>query len=246
MVKAKEDLTGRTFGRLTVIKQVEDYVSPSGKHYARWLCECECGNSVVVMGGDLKKKNRGTKSCGCLREEKAYEAQKKYNKYDLNSKEYAIGYTGKGEEFWFDKEDYELIKEYYWYYDDHGYVRAFDCTTKRQIRLHVLVMNPIPENMVVDHKTHPVGDAHKIDNRKSNLEYKTFHDNIKNQGRRITNSSGTTGVSWHKKHNQWAAYICVNYQQIYLGLFNDKEDAIAARKEAEIKYFREHRYDANN
>lgn len=31
MVKVKEDLTGRIFGRLTVIKQAEDYVPPNGR-----------------------------------------------------------------------------------------------------------------------------------------------------------------------------------------------------------------------
>lgn len=39
MVKVKEDLTGRVFGRLTVIKQVDDYIEPkSGKHRSQWLC----------------------------------------------------------------------------------------------------------------------------------------------------------------------------------------------------------------
>ena len=30
MVKVKEDLTGRRFGRLVIIKQAEDYISPNG------------------------------------------------------------------------------------------------------------------------------------------------------------------------------------------------------------------------
>lgn len=38
MVKVKEDLTGRVFGRLTVIKQVDDYIEPkSGKHRSQKL-----------------------------------------------------------------------------------------------------------------------------------------------------------------------------------------------------------------
>ena len=28
--------------RLTVIKQVEDYIKPNGQHIAQWLCECNC------------------------------------------------------------------------------------------------------------------------------------------------------------------------------------------------------------
>lgn len=248
MVKVKEDLTGRVFGRLTVICQDEDYISPSERHYPRWLCECSCQehNIISVGGAELKDKKHGTKSCGCLVREVNHNIHKKYNSYDLDNQEYGIGYTDNGEEFWFDKEDYDLIKEYYWYYDNHGYVRAFDCNSKKQIRLHMLVMQPIPDGMVVDHKTHPVGNSHKKDNRKSNLEYKTFHDNVKNQGCRLTNNSGTTGVCWHKKSQKWMAYICVDYHQIHLGEFDNKDDAIKIRKEAEVKYFGSCRYDENN
>ena len=33
--------------------------------------------------------------------------------YDLTG-DYGIGYTKEGDEFWFDKEDYEKIKKYIW------------------------------------------------------------------------------------------------------------------------------------
>lgn len=56
------DLTGQKFGRLTVLSRVENK-----KSRARWLCECECGNQVVVAGNDLKTGR--TKSCGCLSKE---------------------------------------------------------------------------------------------------------------------------------------------------------------------------------
>lgn len=62
------DLTGQRFGRLTVIEQAAGYTSPSGKHRTQWLCMCDCGNSVIVHSGNLRKEN-GTKSCGCLQKE---------------------------------------------------------------------------------------------------------------------------------------------------------------------------------
>lgn len=37
------DLTGQKFGRLTVVKRVENYVSPKGQKQAQWLCKCKCG-----------------------------------------------------------------------------------------------------------------------------------------------------------------------------------------------------------
>jgi hypothetical protein len=57
------DLSGQTFNHLTVIKRVEDYVSPNGVHQAKYLCKCECGNEVTVLGYSLK--NNITISCGC-------------------------------------------------------------------------------------------------------------------------------------------------------------------------------------
>lgn len=56
------DLTGRTFGLLTVIKRTED-IKPGRP---MWLCQCQCGNTTVVSSTGLTKPN-GTKSCGCLK-----------------------------------------------------------------------------------------------------------------------------------------------------------------------------------
>ena len=69
MVKVKEDLTGKKFGKLTVLHQIEDYIKPSGKKVAQWLCECDCQehNKVIVRGIYLKSGH--TQSCGCLRVE---------------------------------------------------------------------------------------------------------------------------------------------------------------------------------
>lgn len=70
MVKTRKNLTGLRFGKLVVIKQTEDYVSPKGKHEAKWLCKCDCGNEVSVLGSCLNEDNtKGTKSCGCVSKE---------------------------------------------------------------------------------------------------------------------------------------------------------------------------------
>lgn len=58
------DLTGRRFGRLTVVSQ-NDVRSKSGN--VKWNCVCECGDTTVVAGRALL--SGGTKSCGCLRSE---------------------------------------------------------------------------------------------------------------------------------------------------------------------------------
>ena len=56
------DLTGKKFGRLTVIKRIFNQ-----KKGTYWLCQCDCGNTKEVYGRDLK--NGTIKSCGCLRKE---------------------------------------------------------------------------------------------------------------------------------------------------------------------------------
>ena len=63
-----------------------------------------------------------------------------------------------------------------------------------------------------------------------------------NRPLRNNNTSGITGVSLYKQTNKWRAYIEYNQKYIHLGLFNTKEEAIKARKEAELKYFGKYRY----
>ena len=71
--KAREanflDLTGQRFGRLTVIKEADKYISPQGLKFVQWLCKCDCGNDTIVLSTNLKKGT--TKSCGCYNIEQA-------------------------------------------------------------------------------------------------------------------------------------------------------------------------------
>ena len=60
---------------------------------------------------------------------------------------------------------------------------------------------------------------------------------------RKNNTSGTKGVYYHKKNNKWIAYITYKYKTINLGSFQNKEDAIKARKEAEEKHQGEYSFD---
>jgi hypothetical protein len=53
-----KDITGRRFGRLTVIK-----VGKQEGYEVYWQCACDCGNVKLVRTSNIKK----TKSCGCLK-----------------------------------------------------------------------------------------------------------------------------------------------------------------------------------
>lgn len=48
--------------KLTVIKQVDDYIDPHGNHRIQWLCHCECGNETIILGTQLRSGR--TKTCG--------------------------------------------------------------------------------------------------------------------------------------------------------------------------------------
>nr|DAR52172.1 MAG TPA: PVL ORF-50-like family [Bacteriophage sp.]DAV70115.1 MAG TPA: PVL ORF-50-like family [Caudoviricetes sp.] len=61
------DLTGKKFGRLTVIKRAEDTISDKGVRTKRWECICDCGNKTIVRQAGLQRGT--TKSCGCLHRE---------------------------------------------------------------------------------------------------------------------------------------------------------------------------------
>jgi hypothetical protein len=58
MNRAK-DRVGQKYGRLTVIERAE-----KNKNGALWLCSCECGSRVKVLGSNLGSGN--TTSCGCI------------------------------------------------------------------------------------------------------------------------------------------------------------------------------------
>ena len=58
------DLTGRVFGRLTVINLNSIRSKDRSK---RWNCDCECGNNVIVPARDLISEH--TKSSGWMKQE---------------------------------------------------------------------------------------------------------------------------------------------------------------------------------
>lgn len=74
------------------------------------------------------------------------------------------------------------------------------------------------------------------DNRISNLREVTNHENTKNKVRLKRNKSGVTGVDWDKRKGKWRAQISHYKRGIFLGYFDSFDDAVAARKAAEIKF----------
>lgn len=228
-MSAIKDLTGKRFGKLTVIKRSNnDYISPKGNIKVKWVCICDCGNECEVMGSFLTRPKKPQLSCGCYRLEKIKETEGKtkiYNKYDLTG-EYGIGYTQNNEKFIFDLDDYELIKDYCWNIH-HGYVSS-NAGDKNKL-MHRLI-TCCPEGMVVDHI-----NRNRSDNRRSNLRICTINENGKNQSKRSCNKSGIIGVYFNKKLQKWVATI----KKKHIGVYENIEDATLARLIAESNEYGE-------
>lgn len=239
MVKVKEDMTGWNMwehgvpdSRWTVIKQVDDRISPNGEHYAIWLCECTCEKHTIkeVRGKDLR--NGRSKSCGCMAVENASILNKKSNTYDLTNHDYGVGWTtNTNREFYFDLEDYDKIKGYTWYeyvtYNGYHSVQAHVPNAKTAVTMHWLIVG---KNY--DHK-----DRNPFNNRKVNLRPASAAENARNASIPKNNTSGFIGVHWEKRFNVWVAQIGYNNKRVKIGTFADKKDAIVARLKAELKYF---------
>ena len=88
--------------------------------------------------------------------------------------------------------------------------------------------------MCVDHI-----DGNPKNNHLSNLRYATTSENIMNSKIYERNTSGTKGITWSKRNKRWLVRITVNNKRIYIDSFDNIEDAIIARKNAENKYFGE-------
>lgn len=234
MVKVKEDMTGWKMwehgvpeSRLVVIEQTDDYITPSGKHVARWLCECTCEehNRIKIVGNEIR--SGGTKSCGCLAIDKLLERSKKTNKKDLSG-EYGILWLNNTEhEVYFDLEDADKILEHCWFESDGGY--AATNINGKIIKMH----------QYLGYKWHDHHDRNKLNNRKQNLVKCTRSENNRNVSKSKNNTSGIIGVHWENRRKHWVVSICENKNRHYLGSFQNKRDAIIARLKAEQKYFGE-------
>lgn len=90
--------------------------------------------------------------------------------------------------------------------------------------VHELLVGPIPHGADIDHvcgRRDCCAPAHlRAVSRKQNME------NL--GGAYRTSKSGIRGVSWHKPRRKWTARVQHNHKSIYLGLYEDIDEAAAA------------------
>ena len=189
-------------------------------------CQVEGCNNKHCAKGYCQKHYYQMKRCGkatarnrlSKNEIIEYEDYAEIILYDKNNEEKARTFI--------DLDDIDKVKDYKWcILNNSGYVST--TVNGTNIRLHRFIMD-CPDDLVVDHINH-----NRLDNRKSNLRICTQQQNNMNKK--------CIGVTYHKQTSKWIAQINYNYEHIYLGCFDTKEEAIEARKQAEIKYFGEYR-----
>lgn len=212
------DLKGETFGRLKVIEMdsIQNYK-------VRWKCICDCGNPKIVLAGKLRSGE--TKSCGCLRDELSKQRRTTHgqNIKKRKSVEYNTWCSMK------ERCHYEKAENYYLY-------------GGRGIRVCDRWINSF-EKFLEDMGKRP-SSKHSIDRIEVNGNYEplnckwaTSEEQSRNKRVSRNNESGTTGVREDKKTGKWISRIYNDGNSIYLGYFENKNDAINARKAAEIKYW---------
>lgn len=199
-----KDLTGRRFGRLTVLQKTDKRIS--GR--VVWLCQCDCGRRTQVTSSHLL--SGSTTSCGC--------ARTGVNRIDLTGRRFgrlvALSPTDKRlghSVIWrcqcdcgrtADVASINLVK---------GYTKSCGCLSSEVHRKSSEVMRQARADDYVDgtdvqNLMRPPGPA---------------------------NTSGTVGVTYDRSVRTWKAYIQFKGKRYYLGSSVDKEAAIAMRRSAE-------------
>lgn len=73
-----KDLTGQKFGKLTAKQPI---FNENKKRYD-WVCQCDCGNDIIVLGSSLTSGN--TQSCGCIKSMGESNVKKILNENNIN------------------------------------------------------------------------------------------------------------------------------------------------------------------
>lgn len=160
----RKSLIGQHFGKFVVLED-------TGKRYYGYVvykCKCDCGNIFEAPSHNIKAGQ--VKSCGCLLQELKNswaDRLKKTNKYEFGK--FNIGYTQKGEKFFFDAEDYDKLQNYCWRYESTrglvAYIRGTGKTSHNTIAAWRIILNEHNKNKRVRFK-----NGNKWDLRKENLE----------------------------------------------------------------------------
>lgn len=130
------DLTGKKFGRLTVLGRADSKIRANGKPRTMWKCLCECGNEIIVEASALRSGRR--KSCGCIQSEYENLLGHKYGRltviryYEKRKRQSSPGYK----HYWLCKCDCGNEKVVEAYSLKTGRIRSCGCLNIERITKH--------------------------------------------------------------------------------------------------------------
>ena len=214
------------YGRLTVIG-IPVPVAYKTRTFLKVLVRCDCGTVKMVLYRDLIKGT--TVSCGCYYREHLRENARNNGKKSRHKNKYIIHgdtatlFDSKGHACLIDAEDISVLEQYYFLLPRKN--SYFVTCNKPRIYIHKLVMN-CKDGQMVDHI-----NGNKLDNRKANLRYCTAQQNSWNRKRSIG--------AHLTKSGKWKATIRIDGKNKSLGLFETKEEAIAAKAQALTMFYGE-------
>lgn len=229
--KAK-DIRNLTFGYLTA---VEPTAARCRKDVV-WRCKCKCGSIVELPATRLLRGN--TLSCGCMKADSIRSASKNIAgthlvmslKEDERKMDTISGFTGVSPK----RDKWIAYITYRGKRYNLGTYSNLEDAVKARARAKELVMEDAQQLLAVYEAMHmddckqdraalPKVTANPLQDESVKTHFLTAV--------RSDNTSGYPGVSRSRK--KWKAYISYQGKRYILGYFDEKNDAIAARKRAE-------------
>ena len=227
MVRVKEDLTGQTFGRWLVLGQAEDYIDKNGNHYAMWHCQCSCENKTEKDVDQRNLKSGASQSCGCLHREMMSENFSTHKMTDNR-----LYYIWKGMK----ARCYIESHNHYETYGAKGIIVCDEWKNDFQTFYDWAIQNGYDEDALRNECTLERKDVNG-NYSPENCCWANATVQCINQNLRKDNKTGVKGVNWDKKRNKWQAQLQINKKKVLNEHFDNFDDAVKARREAELKYF---------